>query len=189
MPSRTDLLAMSAIAKTLAYEGGFVNDPVDPGGATHYGISLRWLHTQNIDFDLDGDGDVDVIDVRAMTVEQAVALYLRHWWEPFRCGELPDLVGAKYFDMIVNMGPHAGGCILQRAANVRLFRRRQDTLTIDGIVGSVTLEAVNTLCQGEAELTLLNDVRRGCEQFYCDLIHKNSEFAKYKKGWLRRAKS
>ena len=52
-----------AITVILKHEGGFSNHSSDPGGATNYGISLRWLKSEGLYGDLDDDGDVDIDDI------------------------------------------------------------------------------------------------------------------------------
>ncbi len=57
-----------AVEKVLEHEGGYVDHKNDPGGATNYGISLRFVkQSTGIDLDVDGDGDIDADDIKAMT--------------------------------------------------------------------------------------------------------------------------
>ena len=66
----------SAVEKVLKHEGGYVDHANDPGGATNYGISLRFVkQSTGIDLDVDGDGDIDADDIKAMTPEQAKEIY------------------------------------------------------------------------------------------------------------------
>ena len=58
----------------VAREGGYVNDPDDPGGATNYGVTIGTM--RRLGRDLNGDGRVDTADVRALTRPQAVAIYV-----------------------------------------------------------------------------------------------------------------
>jgi lysozyme family protein len=96
-----------AVAKLLGVEGGFVDDRADRGGATKYGISLRFLkaegaidanHDGFADFDLDMDGDIDGADIRNLTMSEAVALYHRCFWEPLACESFPEPIGEMLFD-------------------------------------------------------------------------------------------
>ena len=61
----------------VAREGGFVNDPDDPGGATKYGVTIGTM--RRLGLDLTGDGAVGVADVRALSREQAVEIFIRHY--------------------------------------------------------------------------------------------------------------
>jgi lysozyme family protein len=175
-----------AILATLKHEGGFVNDPVDPGGATNWGMSLRYLKgrgdldgDRRLDGDMDGDGDVDVNDIKKMSVEQAVKLYYTGFWLPNNYDNIKDYtIAAKVFDMTVNMGSIQAGKILQRSVNRLGFG-----LKVDGAVGPKTFSAVNA---SDPDL-LIAELRQEQARFYINLIARNPQFAKYKNGWLRRA--
>lgn len=86
-------------------EGGFVDDPDDPGGATKFGVTIHTL--RRLGMDIDGDGDVDVNDVRRLSVAQAQEIFLKHYYERPRIGMLPDCLRASVFDMYVNAGAQA----------------------------------------------------------------------------------
>jgi lysozyme family protein len=68
----------TAIDVVLRHEGGFVNNVHDSGGATNFGISLRFLRDYPGDGDFDGDGDVDIDDIRKMTLTDAKRVYRKH---------------------------------------------------------------------------------------------------------------
>lgn len=75
-------------AFTAKWEGGYCNDPDDPGGATNYGISLRWLKSLGLNQgDIDRDGDIDASDIRALSKEQAAALFKEKFWDAYRLGD------------------------------------------------------------------------------------------------------
>jgi len=110
-----------AILITLKHEGGFVNDPVDPGGATNWGMSIRFLKNDAgdadgdgfLDGDIDKDGDIDVDDIKNMTVEEARKLYRIYFWDKYDYDTIVDFtVAARVFDMTVNMGPRQTGKIV-----------------------------------------------------------------------------
>ena len=65
----------TAIKKVLKHEGGYVDHKNDPGGATKYGISLRFIKQSNTDLDLDNDGDIDADDIKEMTEDKAKEIY------------------------------------------------------------------------------------------------------------------
>ncbi|CAB4144804.1 zliS Lysozyme family protein [uncultured Caudovirales phage] len=78
-----------AVTFTLRYEGGYSNDPRDPGGETKYGISKRAYPGE---------------DIPNLTVDRAQAIYRRDYWDRNRCGALPPHMGACVFDAAVNGG-------------------------------------------------------------------------------------
>ena len=57
-------------------EGGFVNDPDDPGGATNWGVTIHTM--RRLGLDLTGDGQVTPADVRVLTREQAIDIFIKH---------------------------------------------------------------------------------------------------------------
>lgn len=176
-----------AILITLKHEGGFVNDPVDPGGATNWGMSIRFLINDAgdgdddgwLDGDIDHDGDIDVDDIKNMTVEQARKLYRIHFWDKYNYDTIVDFtVAARAFDMTVNMGPRQTGKIIQRALN-----ELGNNLVVDGKIGKNTFATIN--CTNPE--MLMAEIRQAHAQFYLDLIAAKPKFEKYRRGWLRRA--
>lgn len=176
-----------AIIPVLDHEGGFVNNPNDPGGATNWGVSLRWLKSLGdmdgdgwMDGDLDHDGDVDIDDVRNMTQKEAVRFYFTHFWAKYRYYLIPDQrVATKVFDLTVNMGSRQSHKLLQRAT-----RSLGHHIADDGIIGPITLRTIN-----QCDINVLLAAQRSeAAGFYRMLIalkpHKRSE---YEDGWLRRA--
>lgn len=120
-------------AEIVAREGGYVNDPDDPGGATNYGVTLATL--QRLGIDRTGDGRVDVADVKALTRADAARIYVEHYFRRPRLAELPASVQASVFDMYVNAGTNAVK-ILQR-----LVTRMGFPASDDGMVGPATIRA------------------------------------------------
>ena len=100
------------------HEGGYVNDPKDPGGETKYGISKR---------------SYPDVDIAALTLEQAQAIYLRDYWMRARCDELPPAIAFLVFDCAVNSGIGQAIRFLQRAVGV----------ADDGLIGPMTIAAVS----------------------------------------------
>jgi lysozyme family protein len=117
-------------------EGGYVNDPDDPGGATNFGVTIHTM--RGLGMDLTGDGEVDIGDVKALSREQAVAIYVRHYFEAPKIHLLPAPLHATVFDMQVNAGANAVK-ILQR-----LMAVFGSALKDDGVIGPQTAAAVKT---------------------------------------------
>jgi lysozyme family protein len=87
----------ASISKTLTYEGGYTNDPRDPGGATNWGITifdarLYWKH------------DASPADVKAMPKSVAIDIYRQKYWAKMGCDDRPSGVDFVEFDFGVNSG-------------------------------------------------------------------------------------
>lgn len=131
------MLSVSEIAEqVIAREGGYVNDPDDPGGATNYGVTIHTM--RRLGLDLDGDGDVDAADVRRLTRAQARDIFVEHYFQRPGIGRLPQVLQASVFDMYVNAGANAVK-ILQRMLN-----RMGAELAVDGVIGPLTAGAAAT---------------------------------------------
>lgn len=124
----------SIAADIVRREGGFVNDPDDPGGATNHGVTIGTM--RRLELDLTGDGSVDTADVRKLSRNGAVAIYIKHYFEKPKIGLLPAPLHATVFDMQVNAGANAVR-ILQR-----LIGGFGLAIKDDGVIGPVTAKAV-----------------------------------------------
>ncbi len=148
------------------WEGGFVNDPDDPGGATNMGITIdtlrRWRGTP-----------VSVDDVRNLTEDEARRIFFANYWRKLRCDEMPLALALMTYNAGVNSGPGRGAKFLQRT----LVAQGQQ-IAIDGQVGPNTLAASRAV-----------DERRAVESYsdiYENYYRGLSKFWKYGKGWLNR---
>ncbi len=104
------------ILHTITFEGGYVNDPVDPGGETNYGISKRAYPTE---------------DIASLTIEDAIGIYRQDYWEKPRIADLSETISFAVFDTAVNMGPRKAIKLLQKSLRIKE----------DGMIGPVTIEA------------------------------------------------
>lgn len=168
-----------AVTVVLQHEGGFVDNKNDPGGATNWGISLRWLQKQGINLDLDFDGDTDADDIRLLPRVKAIKLYRRYFWDQWGYEKISDQhVATKVFDLCVNMGSRQAHLLTQRA-----LRAVGWPVTEDGILGPVTLARINASRGSE----LLPALRSEAAGFYRLLAFTKSELREFLNGWLRRA--
>lgn len=174
-----------AIPYILKNEGGFVDHPNDPGGATNMGISIRFLKDLPLEFaDIDGDGDVDRQDIENMTKEDAVQLYRVKFWDNQPYGKIiDDTIAAKVFDLAVNMGPSRAHTLLQAALNEAFDLNIPTT----GKFGPITLQAVNAIKDGGEEQKLLTAYSEQAWGFYQRLIQNKPNLAVFRNGWKNRA--
>ncbi|WP_417245508.1 holin-associated N-acetylmuramidase [Celeribacter sp.] len=174
-------IAMEIVAR----EGGYVNDPDDPGGATKYGVTLGTL--QRLGIDLDGDGQVSARDVKRLTRAKARDIFVEHYFHRPRIDELPPCLQASVFDMYVNAGSNAVR-ILQRLLNDMGQR-----IAIDGVIGPQTIEAA-FLAQSLAPHHLADAYGIARRNYYYALADRRPSARKYarrrdggKGGWITRA--
>lgn len=144
-----------AFERLIGHEGGYVNDPRDPGGETNWGISKRAYPD---------------VDIKALTMDAAKAIYRRDYWAPVRADELPDSVRFDVFDAAVNHGVSQAAKWLQRAAGAQP----------DGVIGAQTVAAARNA--GEQLAAHFNGYRL---KFYTD----SGNWTVYGKGWTRRVAS
>ncbi len=141
------------IPHILHWEGGYVNDPNDPGGETAYGISKR---------------SYPGLDIKKITVQDAVDIYRRDFWDATDCGTKPKQLRLAYFDCCVNQGPGAAVRFLQSALGV----------TADGVIGPYTRAA---LAQANGETLTLKFLA-------LRMAHYTSlgTWSRYGAGWTNR---
>ncbi|MCU4651885.1 holin-associated N-acetylmuramidase [Roseibacterium sp. SDUM158016] len=176
-------IAMDIVAR----EGGFVDDPDDPGGATNHGVTIGTL--RRLGLDLDGDGDVDRDDVRAVTPERAADLFVEHYFERPGIGGLPELLQPSVFDMYVNAGSNAVR-LLQT-----LLRDMGFEIAVDGIIGPQTRRAAHAASVRAPE-HLADAYGIARRSYYYRLADRRPASRKYartraggKGGWILRAEA
>lgn len=169
----------------VAREGGFVDDPDDPGGMTKYGVTLETL--RRLGLDLTGDGGTDGEDLRRLSRAQAVDLYMEHYFRRPGLGALPEVLQPSVFDMQVNAGANAVK-ILQRLCTEMGF-----ACDDDGAIGPATIRAVQLAF--DAAPSLLADAygiaRRNYYYTLADARPASRKYARRrdggKGGWILRA--
>ncbi len=117
----------------VAREGGFVNDPADPGGVTNHGVTLGTLRRLGID--VNGDDRIDIRDVQRLTEQQARQIFIEHYWQRTGVSALPEALQPSVFDMYVNAGGNAVR-VLQRLLTDMGF-----ACDADGAIGPQTIRA------------------------------------------------
>lgn len=145
----------------LKSEGGYVNNPADPGGMTNLGVTKatweNWVGRAS-----------DEAEMRGLTPEKVAPLYKNKFWDMCRCDDLPSGVDYLVFDFAVNAGPGRSAKILQTAVGA----------TPDGGIGPMTLAAVAKYDANE----LVEKFSQAKEDFYRSL----PTFGTFGKGWLNR---
>lgn len=179
--TKVDDIAEAIVAR----EGGFVNDRDDPGGATKYGVTIGTM--KRLGLDLNGDGQVNVADVRALTREQAKAIFLKEYFEKPRISELPEALQASVFDMAVNSGK-ASVEILQR-----LLTQMGFSTGVDGVIGPQTIAACGAAYTAAGQF-LVDAYGIERRNWYYALADRRPASRKYarrrdggKGGWITRA--
>ena len=168
-------------------EGGFVNDPSDPGGATKFGVTIHTM--RRLGLDLTGDGQVSEADVRALSRDQAVEIFLEHYYRRPGLAALPEVLQPSVFDLSVNAGGNAIR-VLQRLLNDMDF-----DLVVDGVLGPQTLRAAHAAATSAPE-ALANAYAIARRDYYYALADRHPASRRYarrrdggKGGWILRAES
>lgn len=169
----------------LEREGGFVNDPDDPGGATKFGVTIHTM--RRLGLDLDGDGTVGTSDVRRLTKSDARAIFIQEYFHAPGLSGLPGILHASVFDMQVNSGQNAVR-ILQK-----LFRKMGFACAVDGRIGPQTRAVARQAAEAAPDhLADAYGIER--RNYYYALADRRPASRKYarrrdgaKGGWIRRA--
>ena len=180
MPSVTQI-AQEIVAR----EGGFVNDPDDPGGATKYGVTVHTM--RRLGLDLDRDGDVDAADVRLLTTAHAVSIFVEHYFRSPRIDRLPAALQPSVFDMYVNAGAQAVRLLQHLLVDMRI------DVAVDGVIGPQTVNAARQAMQAAPD-HLVDAYGIARRNYYYDLAARRPASRKYarrrdggKGGWIVRA--
>ena len=145
-----------------AIEKGLVDDKDDPGGLTKYGLSQE---------------EYPDLDIRNLTIEQALDIYYNDFWLKGKCSEMPRPVCWFHFDTCVNCGIPRAGFLIQRA-----ILACGKYVKLDGIVGSKTLFALS-LCD---PIQILRHYASKRNLFYHSLVKRKKKLGKYLHGWFDR---
>ena len=178
--------SVTAIAEEIVRrEGGYVNDPDDPGGATNFGVTIHTM--RRLGLDLNADGRITPQDVRQLTRTQAVDIFLKHYFERPLIAHLPHALQATVFDMYVNAGANAVK-ILQR-----LLVDMGYSVTVDGALGPQSLAAVRAAQKASPD-HLVDAYGIARRNYYFRLADRRTASRKYartraggKGGWIKRA--
>jgi lysozyme family protein len=155
---------LKAFDYLMYHEGGYVKDPKDAGGETKYGVSKRsYPH----------------LDIKNLTRDQARQIYFVDFWMKAKCESIDDEnIATKFFDLAVHTGIPQAIKLIQRAS-----RAAGTQVAEDGIIGSITLKAIN-----EADSTdLLAALKAEAAGYYRLIANANPSQRRFIEGWLNRA--
>ena len=150
---------------TLKHEGGYVDHPADPGGATNMGITHKVLAKWR---GISPWWALDKKEIKALRLVEATSIYDKNYWQPINAELLPYGVDLATFDSAVNSGPSRGAKWLQRAAGVKQ----------DGVVGQATLRSV-AADDGDKIVRLMCGYR-------LSFVQSLGTFKVFGSGWSRR---
>lgn len=142
-------------------EGGYVNDPIDRGGKTKYGISERQYRG---------------LDIENLTAEQAREIYRRDYWNANNLDAFPMPLCLLLFDALVQHQPRTAISLLQRALRV----------PGDGLIGPVTIKAAHRAMRRDAGIDAVTNTLALRAHLYAGLVTADSTQARFLYGWLRR---
>jgi len=150
-----------AFQMVLKHEGGYVNNPKDPGGMTNLGVTKKvWEEFVG--------REVDESEMRALTPDVVKPLYKKNYWDKIKGDQLPSGVDYAAYDLAVNSGTGRAAKYLQQIAGVHA----------DGLIGPQSLEAINA-CPAEEVVDALCDMR-------LDFLQRLPTWNTFGKGWGRR---
>lgn len=150
------------IRLVLGSEGGYTNDAADPGGPTNFGITIY-------DYRKYVKPDATAADVRAMTVEEAIAIYQAKYWAAQRCGDLMSGVDYAVFDYGVNSGIGRSSKVLRRV------------LGMSDVTSIVTEDVIIAVSEAKAS-TIINEI---CDE-RLNFLQSLRTWSVFGRGWGRR---
>jgi lysozyme family protein len=150
------------LADELVFEGGFVNDPQDPGGITDFGITLATLsHFEG--------RQATVTELTGMSEATKATIYRSMFWNLINGDQLPSGIDLMVFDMAVNGGPGRAAAMLQRILRV----------PDDGVIGPGTIQAARDFAN---QAYLISAYAAARLLYYRSL----PTFARFGAGWIAR---
>lgn len=153
-----------ALPRVLAHEGGYVNDPHDPGGATNKGITFRVYDAHR------RRKGLPARDVRRIEAAEVAEIYRLQYWDAVKGDELPPGLDYVLFDGAVNSGP---------SQSIKWLQRALGNVAVDGVIGQATLAAVTEHGRPEKLIDAVCDRRLG-------FLRALRTWPRFGRGWSAR---
>lgn len=157
-PNDPDVIVGACDTNEQAAKVGFVNDPVDPGGVTKYGISQR------------ANPDIDIV---GLTMQQAIDIYREKYFDRALCQYLQSPLEIIHFDGAVNHGVFRANMFLQQAS----------ALFSDGSLTLRNVDYINKQTKYDVVITNIAAIRIS---FYQRIVQNNPSQGRFLKGWTNR---
>jgi lysozyme family protein len=155
-----------AYAFTKKWEGGYVNHPADPGGATNYGVIqsvyTQWRKSKGLGYQ----------HVSYMTLDEAETIFYENYWLQAKCNQVGLPLNIVLFDTAVNFGVTGAVIFLQEALGIKM----------DGIFGVITANAVKTTNTKELAYRIINNRIN----YRYERVKSNPSQSVFLQGWLNR---
>jgi lysozyme family protein len=163
----------AALAIILEHEGGFVDHPLDKGGATKQGVTQRVYDAYRM------TSGKPTRTVREIDGSEVAEIYRNQYWRAVRADELPEKLALVMFDAAVNHGPRKAITLLQRALGV----------SDDGVFGPATVQALESAMDTLPEASIAARCLAEREDLYDSIIADNPSQAVFARGWSNRISS
>lgn len=160
-------------------EGGYVNHPLDKGGATNFGITQTTLNG------MVKRGIVTTTNVKNLTHDDVSKIYEIGYYKASKAANLPKPLDLVHFDMAVNSGVGAAAKMLQNTINHFI----KTPLKVDGSIGPVTIKTLNDLLEHISINDIINQYLTLRENFFKGIVSKNPSQKVFLNGWLNRLKN
>lgn len=157
------------ISKVLENEGGYDNDPKDPGGETKYGISKKTYPNLNI---------------KDLTKDEAIEIYRKDWYKKWDMDVISsERIAYKVLDAIINIGPGRFNIVLGGIGLPRMeINSKESRIKVFQELNYWLL--TNTK---EKEDIAIKQIKVNLEKFYTNLTITHPKLKVYLHGWLKRA--
>lgn len=159
----------------LKWEGGYVDHPNDPGGATNMGVTIGTAKTLGLKYDKNKDGQITKTDIKLLTKNDAMEIMKHHYWDKCKADQIESQAVANILvDWFWMSGVNATKGI-QKIVGVG----------VDGKIGPKSIEAINETIHKD-EKKFVNQLYQVRREFYDTIIKRNRKLESFRKGWTNR---